>query len=359
MLLTTFITAKIILKFLILPMNNQFETILLGHGSGGKLSHDLITELFAAHFDNDILRQQSDSAIIETTGTQLAFTTDSFVVDPIFFPGGDIGKLAIAGTVNDLAVSGATPKYISVGFIIEEGLALKELERIVTSMAEEAKKAGVKIVTGDTKVVDRGKCDKVFINSSGIGILDKKNVHISSGSQIKAGDKIIINGSIGDHGMAVMAARNDLNITADTKSDCACLNELIKSAMAVSDQIKFMRDATRGGLGTVIAELAREKDFGIHLQEAQLYVNEGVRGMCELLGFDPIYVANEGKVVMVVAAEHAHGVLDAIQKHKTGKNAAIIGEITSDHAGKAWLETQVGGKRIIDMLSGQQLPRIC
>jgi hydrogenase expression/formation protein HypE len=340
-------------------MKNQFDTILLGHGSGGKLSHDLITELFARHFDNDILRQQSDSAIIKNPNSQLAYTTDSFVVDPIFFPGGDIGKLAIAGTVNDLAVSGATPKYLSVGFIIEEGFAFNDLERIVITMAEEVKKAGVKIVTGDTKVVDRGKCDKVFINSSGIGILDMKNIHISSGSQIKAGDKIIINGSIGDHGMAVMAARNDLNIAADIVSDCACLHDLIHSALDASDQIKFMRDATRGGLGTVIAELAKGKEFGIHLHEEHLYVNEGVRGMCELLGFDPIYVANEGKVVMVVAAEDAQHVLAALQKHETGKNASIIGEITNDHSGKAWLETQVGGKRIIEMLSGQQLPRIC
>lgn len=340
-------------------MKNQFDTILLGHGSGGKLSHDLITELFARHFDNDILRQQSDSAIIKNPNSQLAYTTDSFVVDPIFFPGGDIGKLAIAGTVNDLAVSGATPKYLSVGFILEEGFAFKDLERIVITMAEEVKKAGVEIVTGDTKVVDRGKCDKVFINSSGIGTIDKKNIHISSGSQIKAGDKIIINGSIGDHGMAVMAARNDLNISADILSDCACLHELIQSALAASDQIRFMRDATRGGLGTVIAELAKGKDFGIHLNEDKLIINEGVRGMCELLGFDPIYVANEGKVVMVVAAEDAEKVISELKRHKTGKHAAIIGEITSDHKGKAWLETQVGGKRIIEMLSGQQLPRIC
>jgi len=340
-------------------MNTKSENILLGHGSGGKLSHDLISELFTKHFDNDILRQQSDSAIVETENTHFAYTTDSFVVDPIFFPGGDIGKLAIAGTVNDLAVSGATPRYLSVGFIIEEGFPLKDLEKIVITMAKEATKTGVKIVTGDTKVVDKGKCDKVFINTSGIGILNKKNAHIGTGNQINVGDKIIINGSIGDHGMSVMAARNDLNIKADIKSDCACLNELINSAMAVSDQIKFMRDATRGGLGTVIAELARGKDYGIHLKEENLTVNEDVRGICELLGFDPIYVANEGKVVMVVAAEDAENVVCALKNHKTGKDASIIGEVTSDHKGKAWLETQVGGKRIIEMLSGQQLPRIC
>ncbi len=258
-----------------------------------------------------------------------------------------------------MAVSGATPQYLSVGFIIEEGFSFKDLKRIVITMAEEATKAGIKIVTGDTKVVDRGKCDKVFINSSGIGMLDDKNVHISSGSRIQAGDKIIINGSIGDHGMAVMAARNELNISADITSDCACLNDLIQSALEVSDKIRFMRDATRGGLGTVIAELVKGKKYGIHLQEDQLIVNEGVRGMCELLGFDPIYVANEGKVVMVVADEDAQDILSALKKHVTGKNAAIIGEITNEHNGIAWLETMVGCKRIIEMLSGQQLPRIC
>ncbi|RLD88343.1 MAG: hydrogenase expression/formation protein HypE [Bacteroidetes bacterium] len=340
-------------------MKSKYDTILLGHGSGGKLSHDLISDLFTKHFDNDILRQQADSAVLETGTTHLAYTTDSFVVDPIFFPGGDIGKLAIAGTVNDLAVSGALPLYLSVGFIIEEGLPFSDLEQVVLSMAEEARKAGVKIVTGDTKVVDRGKCDKLFINTSGIGALDKQNVPISSGKNIKAGDKIIINGSIGDHGMAVMAARNELNITADITSDCACLNGLIKSALDAGAQIRFMRDATRGGLGTVISELVKGKNYGIRLAEDRLVVNDGVRGMCELLGFDPIYVANEGKVVMVVAKEDADHVVEILKEHPAGAQSAIIGEITNDHQGSAWLETLVGGKRIIEMLSGQQLPRIC
>ncbi len=340
-------------------MKNKFDTILLGHGSGGQLSHDLITDLFTKHFDNDILRQQSDSAILETGKNHLAYTTDSFVVDPLFFPGGDIGKLAIAGTVNDLAVSGACPLYLSVGFIIEEGLSFSDLERVVLSMAEEARKAGVRIVTGDTKVVDRGKCDKLFINTSGIGILDKQHVPISSGSNIKIGDKIIINGSIGDHGMAVMAARNELNISADITSDCACLNGLIKSAMETGAQISFMRDATRGGLGTVISELVKSKNYGIRLMEDRLKVNDGVKGMCELLGFDPIYVANEGKVVMVVAEEDADRVVAVLKQHPSGTQTSIIGEITNDHQGSAWLETLVGGKRIIEMLSGQQLPRIC
>lgn len=337
----------------------KHENILLGHGSGGQLTHDLIDQLFAAHFDNPLLRQQGDSALLDISGEKLAFTTDSFVVDPIFFPGGNIGHLAIAGTVNDLAVSGAIPKYISAGFIIEEGFPMNSLEIIVKTMAEEAKRAGVFIVTGDTKVVDRGKCDKLFINTSGIGFLATEKEHISSGSTIQPGDKIIINGSIGDHGMAVMAARNELNITSDIQSDCACLNTLIHDATAHCHQIRFMRDATRGGLGTVLAELVKDKPFGLKTDETKIPVSNNVRGLCEMLGFDPLYVANEGKVVMVVGADEAEEVVERLKANPLGAEAAIIGEITHDHAGTAWLETWVGGKRIIDMLSGQQLPRIC
>jgi len=340
-------------------MKNQFDTILLGHGSGGKLSHDLIDRLFAKYFDNPVLRQQSDSALLKTESSHIAYTTDSFVVDPLFFPGGNIGKLAIAGTVNDLAVSGATPQYISAGFIIEEGMAYSELKTIVKTMADEAQKAGVIIVTGDTKVVDKGKCDKVFINTSGIGKIQEKHLGISSGRDILPGDKIIINGSIGDHGMAVMAARNDLNITASIQSDCASLNHMIHEALQNSDGIKFMRDATRGGLGTVLSEIASDKTFGIQIDEEKVVINNDVRGMCELLGFDSLYVANEGKVIMVVAAEDAERIVETLKKNTFGKNAAIIGEITGQHQGKAWLDTLVGGKRIIEMLSGQQLPRIC
>lgn len=343
----------------IIKMKSKNEAILLGHGSGGKLSHELIDSLFARYFNNPILNQQSDSAIIETTGNHLAYTTDSFVVDPLFFPGGDIGKLAIAGTVNDLAVSGAVPKYISVGFIIEEGFSKNDLELIVKSMAEEARKAEVIIVTGDTKVVDKGKCDKLFINTSGIGFITKKNIDIGSGRNISAGDQVIINGSIGDHGMTVMAARNDLNISANIVSDCACLNGLIKSVADENLQVKFMRDATRGGLGTVLSEIVKGKSFGLQINEESLLIKENVRGICEMLGFDPLYVANEGKVVMVVGKGDAQKILAILKKHPLGKDARIIGEITETHQGIAWLETVVGGKRIIEMLSGQQLPRIC
>lgn len=340
-------------------MKTNNEKILLGHGSGGKLSHDLIDNLFVKHFKNPILEQQSDSAIIPFNGNHISFTTDSFVVDPVFFPGGNIGSIAVAGTVNDLAVSGAKPMYLSAGFIIEEGFPYSELETIVISMADDAKKAGVTIVTGDTKVVDKGKCDKIFINTSGIGALNKKHIGISSGSGIVPGDKIIINGSIGDHGMSVMAARNELNIQTHITSDCACLNHLIANALKTSDNIKFMRDATRGGLGTVLSELVTGSDYGIQVDEDELTIHESVRGLCELLGFDPLYVANEGKVVMIVDRDDAEMVLAKIKESPFGKEASIIGEISKNHKGMAWLNTGVGGKRVIEMLSGQQLPRIC
>jgi len=335
------------------------DKVLLGHGSGGKLSHDLVSDLFVKYFNNNYLDKQTDAAILELSGNQLSFTTDSFVVDPIFFPGGNIGKLAVCGTVNDLAVSGATPLYLSAGFIIEEGFSFEDLETIVRSMAEEAKKAGVVIVTGDTKVVNRGKCDKIFINTAGIGKIETQHVHIGEGSRIKPGDKIIINGSIGDHGMAVLAARKELNIQSDIQSDCASLNGLIQNILTASDGIKFMRDATRGGLATVLAELADKKDFGITLEESSLLVRPKVRAFCELLGFDPLYIANEGKVVVIVDPDSAEKVIQAMIANEFGKDARIIGEITDGYPGKAWINTGIGGKRILDMLAGEQLPRIC
>lgn len=335
------------------------DTILLGHGSGGRLTHDLISDLFVKYFRNELLLVQGDSAVLPLLSGKLCFTTDSFVVDPIFFPGGDIGKLAIAGTVNDLAVSGAKPLFLSAAFILEEGLPLSDLEKIVQSMAIESAKAGVKIVTGDTKVVERGKCDKIFINTSGIGTLHTGSEGIVSAENVQPGDKIIVNGYIGDHGMAVMSARNKLHINSPVESDCACLNGLISDVLLKNTTVKFMRDATRGGLGTVLAELCQHKSFGINLQEDKVPVRENVRGMCELLGFDPLFVANEGKVVMVVAAEVAEKVLSMMHEHPLGKDGAIIGEIVENHPGKTWLITSVGGKRIVDMPAGEQLPRIC
>jgi hydrogenase expression/formation protein HypE len=335
------------------------KNILLGHGSGGQLSQQLIQDVFFKHFNNPFLNGKGDSAILEMGNTSLAFTTDSFVVDPLFFPGGDIGKLAVAGTVNDLAVAGASPKYLSASFIIEEGFSIELLEQIVITMASEALKANILIVTGDTKVVNRTKCDKLFINTSGIGTLTKSSEDISTGKYIAKGDKIIINGHIGDHGMAVMSARNQLHIKTTVESDCASLNGLIHEAMKIEGGIKFMRDATRGGLATVVSELCADKTYGIDLYESQIPVKESVRGMCELLGFDPLYVANEGKVVMVVAAHLAEKILEKLRDHIHGKHAAIIGEITESHPSKTWLHTSVGGKRTVHILAGEQLPRIC
>ncbi len=335
------------------------DKILLGHGSGGSLTHDLISSLFLKHFTNPILDVQGDSALLDISAWEISMTTDSFVVDPLFFPGGDIGKLAIAGTVNDLAVSGAVPQYLSAAFIIEEGFPLADLERIVISMAAEAKKANVHIVTGDTKVVERGKCDKLFINTTGIGILDEEHEKICCGCKVEAGDMILLNGAIGNHGMAIMAERNELNLSAKITSDCACLNHMIAKVLDAGVRVKFMRDATRGGLSTVLHELVKGKDFGLEIEESALKVDEEVQGICELLGFDPMYVANEGKVVMLVHHDDAQKALEILQSDEFGKDASIIGEIVGSHLGKAYINTTIGGKRILDMLSGEQLPRIC
>ncbi|MCF8234597.1 MAG: hydrogenase expression/formation protein HypE [Bacteroidales bacterium] len=335
------------------------KKILLGHGSGGKLTRELIENLFVKHFSNEVLDRQSDSAVLDVPSGKMAFTTDSFVVDPIFFPGGDIGKLAIAGTVNDLSVSGAKPLCLSCSFILEEGFPLAELEKIVISMAKEARKAEVSIVTGDTKVVNKGKCDKVFINTSGVGLLNASFQHISTGDYIQPGDKILVNGSLADHGMAILAARNEMNLHADIESDCASLNHLIRKVLEAGVHVKFMRDATRGGAATVLAELAENKPFGLEITESKIKIGENVRGICEILGFDPLYVANEGKVILVVSEEDAGKALEIMQSDELGKQATIIGEIVNQHPGKAWLNTGIGGKRIIDMLAGEQLPRIC
>lgn len=332
------------------------KEILLGHGSGGKMSNRLISDLFIKHFDNPVLARQTDAALLKMGTGQIAFTTDSYVIDPIFFPGGDIGKLAVCGTVNDIAVSGAEPLYLSVGFIIEEGLPMDDLTSIVKSMAEEAKMAGVIIVTGDTKVVNKGKCDKLFINTAGVGIF--RDDKIGQKNEVRAGDKVIVNGYIGDHGVAVMGKRESLSYDAGIQSDCASLNGMIKS---VTDNfpVSFMRDATRGGVATVMVELAGMKDVGIELDEDAIPVRENVRGMCEIFGFDPLYVANEGKVAMVVKPEDEEGVLQVLKNHPLGKNSMTIGTVVDDHKKKVIMHTAVGGKRIIDMLAGEQLPRIC
>lgn len=342
------------------------DTILLDHGSGGTLTHQLINDLFVKHFGNRTLQALTDSAVLSIDPGMLAFTTDSYVVKPVFFPGGNIGKLAVCGTVNDLAVSGARPLYLSAGFILEEGLLFKDLEEIVLTMAKEANKAGVTIVTGDTKVVEKGACDQIFINTAGIGILDRRYQHISSGAGIQVGDTIIVNGYIADHGMAVLGKRHELDFSTDIVSDCASLNGLIARVLSSACQdsgesvIRFMRDATRGGIATVLCEVAQQHNVGIRLDETAIPVRESVMGLCELLGFDPLYVANEGKVVMLVnKAAKAPAVLQTMRTDPLGADSAIIGEIVAEHPGKVVLQTAVGGRRIVDMLSGAQLPRIC
>jgi hydrogenase expression/formation protein HypE len=335
------------------------EKILLSHGNGGRMMHDLIGNLFLRHFANPVLNEQSDAAILPIDTPEMAFTTDSFVIDPLFFPGGDIGKLAVCGTVNDLAVSGADPLYISVSFIIEEGFAMHELEQIVASLAKEARNAGVTIVTGDTKVVNRGKCDKLFINTAGIGSLKPVNRRISKAVNIGPGDLVIINGTIGDHGMAVMSARESFNFKTTAVSDCASLNHLIGEVLDQSSRVKFMRDPTRGGVATVLNELAEKTGLGIELDESALPMNSGVTAMCELLGFDPLHVANEGKVIIVAGQEEGDHILEIMKKNKLGLQSAIIGRVTADHPGKVILTTETGGRRILDSLTGDPLPRIC
>jgi len=303
------------------PMNNY---ITLNHGSGGKLTHRLIEDVFVKLFG--MTGPLTDSAIIKMPGMMLAFTTDSFVVDPLFFPGGNIGKIAVCGTVNDLAVSGAIPGYLSASFIIEEGFDVKELVSIVETMADEAEKAGVKIITGDTKVVEKGKCDKLFITTSGTGFLDPGYENISSGVMIKPGDKILINGTLGNHSIAVLGARNKLSFTTPVISDCASLNNLISRILDSGCKIRFMRDLTRGGLASVLNELTTIIKAGISINEDSVPVDEPVRGLCEMLGFDPLYLANEGKVLIVVAAGDERKVLEIMKSDILGKDSAIIGD---------------------------------
>jgi len=332
--------------------------ILLGHGSGGHLMHKLINDVFIRHFSNDILLQQTDAALLHIESSEIAFTTDSFVIDPLFFPGGDIGKLAVCGTVNDLAVSGAIPLYLSVACVIEEGFPLSQLDKIAASIAAEASIAGVQIVTGDTKVVNKGKCDKIFINTAGIGRVETSMRGVAAGNSVAEGDVIIVSGSIGDHGMAVMNVRESFNFKSNLESDCASLNGLIQAA-ANAVNLKFMRDPTRGGVATVLNELAVKTNLGVVISEPSLIVKPAVKALCELLGFDPLHVANEGKVVIVVSPNEADLALKTLRNHPLGTDASIIGHMVNNHSGRVLLENETGGRRIIEMLSGDQLPRIC
>ena len=335
----------------------EYDTIQLAHGSGGRLSANLIDSMFLPRFGNETLNRLEDQALLDVPAGRLAFTTDSFVVDPIFFPGGDIGDLAINGTVNDICMSGATPLYLSTAFIIEEGLPMADLHRILISMEKAVTAAGVKIVTGDTKVVDRGSCDKIFINTSGIGVVPE-DVFISA-ANLKSGDKIIVSGTIADHGMAILTSRKGLSFQSQVISDTAALDGLVQAMLSVTKNIHAMRDPTRGGLATTLNEFAAASKVGIVLAEDMVPVRSEVRGACEVLGIDPLYVANEGKLVAVVANEDADSVLAKMRQHHHGRDAAIIGEVTSDNSGLLTMRTAFGAERIIDMPVGEQLPRIC
>ena len=343
------------------------DVILLAHGSGGKLSHDLVEQLFVRYFENPTLLQLDDAAVVPMDGSgaegegrpRLAFSTDSYVVSPLVFPGGDIGKLAVCGTVNDVSMSGARPLWLSAGFIIEEGLPLAELERIVASMAATAGQAGVQIVTGDTKVVDRGSADKLFINTAGVGVVPP-GVEIA-GDRARPGDVVILSGTIGDHGMTIMTQREGLQFDSPLHSDCAPLNGLIAALLEAlpAGTIHCLRDPTRGGLATALNELAGRSGVGIEIEETAIPVRDAVRAACELLGLDPLYVANEGKVVAVVAAEVAADALTLLRGHAYGRDAVAIGRVTESHPGRLVLRTSLGARRIVDMLVGEQLPRIC
>lgn len=330
--------------------------ITLAHGSGGKLTQELISGLFQRYFSNEILNQGNDGAVIELNG-RIACSTDSFVITPIFFNGGNIGKLSVCGTVNDLAAMGASPEFLTCAFIIEEGLSLEVLEKIVESMALTAREAGVKIITGDTKVVETGACDKIFINTTGIGKIPENRV--VGGQLASPGDKVIITGTIGDHGTSILLAREDLGIYADIKSDCAPLGKLVDEIFSVSSNVHVLRDPTRGGVATTLNEIAAQSGVGIRLFEDKLPIKPEVQGICDMLGMDPLYMANEGKMLVIVGAQDADAVINALRKEAYGEDAAIIGEVTQEYPRKVIMKTLAGGSRIVDMLTGDQLPRIC
>jgi hydrogenase expression/formation protein HypE len=340
----------------------EVPAITLAHGGGGKAMHDLINDVFVGAFNNDALAPLEDQARfaladLAAEGDRLAFTTDSFVVNPLEFPGGDIGTLAICGTVNDLAVGGAKPLYLSCSVIIEEGLKLSTLRRIIASMAKTAKEAGVMIVTGDTKVVERGACDKLFINTAGVGVI--REGYDLGADKAQPGDAVLVNGVLGDHGATILTARGDMAVKTPIESDCAPLNEIIDSVLSAIPQTRFLRDATRGGLATVLNEIAQASQVGIEIEENKTPIRTEVKGFCEVLGLDPLYLANEGTMVCVVPSEDAAEALACMRKHPLGKEASLIGRITDHRPGRVVMETVFGGRRIVDMLVGEQLPRIC
>jgi hydrogenase expression/formation protein HypE len=338
-------------------MRREQPRVTLDHGGGGRASRDLVERYFLTRFDNPFLGKMDDSAVVDVPPGRLAMTTDCYVVDPIFFPGGDIGMLAVHGTVNDLSVQGARPLFLSAGFILEEGLELEDLERILNSMASASREADVTIVAGDTKVVPRGKADKIFINTAGVGVVpDEIDL---SGSNAKVSDRVILSGPIGDHGIAVLSQREGLAFGTDLESDSAPLNHLIGEILSVTREIHTMRDPTRGGVAASLNEIADQSGVGIVLDEAAIPVREGVRSACEILGLDPLYIANEGKLLAFVVEGKTDRVLERMHQNRRGREACVIGEVVADHPGRVVMKTQTGGTRIVDMPLGEQLPRIC
>lgn len=334
------------------------QSILLGHGAGGRMGHDLISRHIFPLLSNPYLAQMDDSAILEMEGVRIAFTTDSYVVDPIFFPGGDIGRLAVCGTVNDLSMGGASPLFLSLSLIIEEGFSIQDLNTILFSVQRAAQEAQVLIVTGDTKVVGKGSGDKIFINTSGIGILPAQGPLIS-GSNAQAGDLVILSGSIGDHGIAVISRREKFFFGEDLASDVAPLNGLVQNMLRASPEIHVLRDPTRGGLASALNEIAERSRVAILLNESKIPVRESVQGASEILGLDPLYIANEGKLVAIVEKDAAESILEVMRRNPLGKEAEIIGEVLDHPEGMVLLRTKIGGTRVVDMLAGEPLPRIC
>lgn len=333
------------------------NTIEMRHGSGGKESHRLINNLIKKYFNNEFLNRDNDATFLPLKTNNISITTDSFVITPRFFKGGNIGKLSVCGTINDLAVSGATPKYLTCGLIIEEGFKINELEEIIKSIASEAKKAGVYIVAGDTKVVEKGSVDGIFINTTGIGELEREIIDVSNA---KVGDTIIVNGTLGDHGMSIMCSREELNIFGDIESDCATLNYLVKDILEVAEEgIHVMRDATRGGIAAVLNEIAIKSNVTIEINEEDIPVKKEVVATCELLGLEPLSIANEGKIVFFVQEKYVDKVLNKMRNNNLGKNSKVIGKVIKSGEGIVLLNTVIGGKRILDMPVGENLPRIC
>jgi hydrogenase expression/formation protein HypE len=333
------------------------DKILLDHGSGGKIAHGFTTDLLLPIFNNPILAELDDGATIEMGQRRMAFSTDTYVVDPLFFPGGNIGDLAINGTVNDVAMCGADPLYLSVGLVIEEGFGMDDLKKIINQMGAAARAAGVQVVTGDTKVVPRGVADKIFVNTTGVGLIPE-GVNVS-GSRARVGDKVILSGTMADHGITILTQREGLSFDTPIQSDTAPLNHMVKKILAISDEVHVLRDPTRGGVGTTLNEIAGKSAVGIRIHEAKLPIKSEVAGVCELLGFDPLYIANEGKLLAFVTAADAPKVLEIVRAQPHGSDACIIGEVVADHPGKVFMRTRIGGERIVDMLTGEQLPRIC